>query len=407
MTKQIILLIVLSAIIFSCGKTPQISREEVPAEDTTEVIVNYKFGVPVDSFFIVGGTVRRNQFLSNILSGFDVSYGTIDYIARSLKDTFDVRKIKVGNPFSAFLTNDSVPKLAYFVYEISLVDYVVYDFTDTVVTATRGAKETYTVHKEIKGTITSSLWNAMKENNANPFLAIELSEIFQWTVDFFGIAKGDAFKVMYSESYVDSTSLGIDSIYGVWFRHLKQPYYAIPFVQNEQRHFFDQDGNSLRKAFLKAPLRYSRISSGFSNSRYHPILKYYRPHHGVDYAAPSGTPVHTIGDGTIIKRGYQKNGGGNYLSIKHNSVYSTTYMHLKGFAKNMYVGKRVTQGQTIGYVGSTGSSTGPHLDFRVYRNGSAINPLKIKAPPVEPILKENKDSFEIVKELIIRKLDAI
>lgn len=390
---------------FACNKKPKV-EVEIPQIDTVINIVNLQYDIPVDSYNIVEAKVKRNVFLSNILSDFNVDYGTIDHLARAFKDTFDVRKIKVGNTYKAFLTKDSIPKLAYFVYEKSLVDYVVYDFRDSV-RAVNGQKETNTILKSIHGTITSSLWNAMVEEKANPLLAIELSEIFAWTVDFFGIAKNDAFKVIYSESYVDSISLGIDSIYGVWFKHMKQTSYAIPFVQKGQRHFFDEDGNSLRKAFLKAPLRFSRISSGYSNSRYHPVLKYYRPHHGIDYAAPSGTPVHSIGDGKIIARAYQKNGGGNYLKIKHNSVYTSTYMHLRGFAKNMVVGKQVKQGETIGYVGMTGIATGPHLDFRVTRNGSPINPLKIKAPPVEPIAKENRDSFKVIRKMMVQKLDQM
>ncbi|TLS65114.1 M23 family metallopeptidase, partial [Mariprofundus erugo] len=144
--------------------------------------------------------------------------------------------------------------------------------------------------------------------------------------------------------------------------------------------------------FLKAPLRYSRISSGFSNNRFHPVLKKYRPHHGIDYAAPSGTPVYTIGDGTVIKKGYQKRGGGNYIKVKHNANYTTVYMHLKGFAKGIHVGQRLKQGDLVGYVGATGLATGPHLDFRVYRNGLAINPLKMKSTPAT-VSKTRRTSF--------------
>jgi len=220
-------------------------------------------------------------------------------------------------------------------------------------------------------------------------LAIELSEIFAWTIDFFGIQQGDRYKVIYEESFVDSNSLGIDKITGAWIYHNENDFWAIPFVQDSVRSFFDEKGNSLRKAFLKAPLRFSRISSGFSHSRFHPVLKIRRPHHGVDYAAATGTPVHTVGDGVITKVGYQKNGGGNYVKIKHNSVYSTTYMHLSGFGKGVRQGVYVKQGDIIGYVGSSGLATGPHLDFRFYKNGSAVNPLKVEAPPVEPVHEPN------------------
>lgn len=170
--------------------------------------------------------------------------------------------------------------------------------------------------------------------------------------------------------------------------------------------FFDLEGNSLRKAFLKAPLDFYRITSRFTNARFHPILKRYRAHHGVDYAAPTGTPVRTIGDGSVIFKGYT-NGGGHTIKIKHNSVYTTSYMHLSRYAKGLSVGQRVKQGEEIGYVGSTGLSTGPHLDFRVYKNGEPINPLDMEAPPSEPIKPELRDSFNIVKNRIISELDSL
>jgi murein DD-endopeptidase MepM/ murein hydrolase activator NlpD len=281
------------------------------------------------------------------------------------------------------------------VYEKDALNYVRIFYTADSVWAENGVKPVEYRMKFVSGTITSSLWEAMKESDANPMLAVELSEIFAWTVDFFGIQQGDMYKVAYEESYVDSQSVGIHRIIGAWLYHGQTEFWAIPFEQDGVRSFFDEEGNSLRKAFLKAPLRFSRISSGFSHSRYHPVLKIRRPHHGVDYAAPSGTPVLSVGDGVITKVGYQRNGGGNYVKIKHNSVYSTTYMHLKGFGKGVKAGMRVKQGDVIGYVGATGLATGPHLDFRFYKNGSAVNPLRVEAPPVEPVHEENLPAYHI------------
>ena len=178
-----------------------------------------------------------------------------------------------------------------------------------------------------------------------------------------------------------------------------------PLLFSGSEQMFDaEDGNSLQKTFLKAPLRYSRISSGFSNNRFHPVLKRYRAHHGVDYAAPTGTPVHTVGDGVVVKKAYQKNGGGNYVTIKHNSVYTTTYMHLSKFAKGIKVGTRVKQGETIGYVGATGLATGPHLDYRVYKNGTPINPLKMVSPPKEPISAASMPRFTHVRDSLVQLL---
>jgi len=257
-----------------------------------------------------------------------------------------------------------------------------------------GKKELKRVLDTVSGTVTSSLWMALYEQGQNPELANELSDIYGWTVDFFGIQKGDHFNVYFEHLVVDQDTFGIGQIYAANFNHYKTDYQAFYFVQDSIGELFDETGNSLRKTFLKAPLKYKRISSRFSNNRYHPVLKIYRPHHGIDYAAASGTPVYTIGDGTVIKKGYQKRGGGNYLKIKHNSTYTTVYMHLKGFAKGIHVGKRLKQGDLIGYVGATGLATGPHLDFRVFKNGTAINPLSMKSTPAKPVNAENMKQFQ-------------
>lgn len=401
--KYIVLLAVLMA---SCTQKQQkSSQQDVNAQDTIveQIPVETLYGIPVDSFSIEHKKVKRNEFLGSILSKYGVDYAIIDKLSRNYKDVFDVRKLKRGNPYTAFLTHDSIPQLRYFVYEKSIAEYVVYDLTDTAFIYA-GHKDILTKRKMGKGVIQSSLWNAMVDNNLNPMLAIELSEIYAWSIDFFGIAKKDSFTVMYDEEFVDSVSLGISKIHGAVFSHLGHSYYALPFIQDSVEHFFDEEGKSLRKAFLKAPLRFSRISSGFSNNRFHPVLKYYRPHHGIDYAAATGTPVYSIGDGKVIAKGYQKRGGGNYLKIKHNSVYTSVYMHLHKFARGMSTGTIVKQGQLIGTVGATGLATGPHLDFRIFKNGKPVNPLKVKAPPVEPIKEENLVAFNSEKDKVMSEL---
>jgi murein DD-endopeptidase MepM/ murein hydrolase activator NlpD len=220
--------------------------------------------------------------------------------------------------------------------------------------------------------------------------------MYAWTVDFFGLQPGDNFEVVYDELYVDNTSIGIGKIYAASFNHAGKELLAIPFMQDSVETYFDADGNSLRRAFLKAPLRYSRISSRFSGSRMHPILKIRRPHFGVDYAAPAGTPVYAIGDGRVIMAGYQ-GGAGRIVKVRHNGVYTSTYMHLSGFGKGITTGKYVTQGELLGYVGTSGLSTGPHLDFRVSRNGSPIDPLKMESPPVDPVKETNRAAFNSIK----------
>ena len=386
------------------NQVKEIAQETVVIDTTEKEQIHLKYGFPIEEFNVETNRVKRNHSLSTILRQYDVSFGTIDKIARKAKKVFNVRRIKSGHEYSVLFTKDSLKTPEYFVYENTPVEYIVFDLRDTL-NVFKGEKEIVKHRRQIKGSIESSLWNAMVEAEADPLLSVELSDIYAWTIDFFGIGKGDQFNIIYEESYVDDKPIHQLKVIAANFVHHKSNNYAFAFVEDEKDGFFDEEGKSLQKAFLKAPLRFSRISSKFSNRRYHPVLKRYRAHHGVDYAAPSGTPVHTIGDGVIIKRGYQKNGGGNYLKIKHNSVYTTTYMHLSRFAKGMKSGARVKQGQTIAYVGTTGLSTGPHLDFRVYKNGSAINPLNVKSPPVSPVKKENEVRYQLVMESLMKELN--
>lgn len=391
----------------SCNnKTTQKNEETLSLDTVIEIEPVLKYGLPADSFIVEEGVVRRNQYLSQILNDRGVSMADVDRIARKSKPVFDVRKIKSGNKYTFFKTRDTLQQARYFIYENSATEYFVYELFDTL-KIYRGEKEVKTKLRTAQGVVETSLWNAMQDIDVDPLMAVDLSRIFAWTIDFFGIQKGDRFRVIYDELFVDSVSIGIGTIYAVQFDHYNSENYAFRFFQDERFDYFDDEGMSLRKAFLKAPLDYYRISSRFSHSRLHPVLRIRRPHRGVDYAAPSGTPVLSIGDGTVIARAYQRGGGGNYLKIKHNSVYTTTYMHLKGFADGIHTGARVSQGQVIGYVGSTGLSTGPHLDFRIAENGSLVDPLKVEAPPVEPVKEENIARYNQVKDSLMNELQKI
>ena len=375
----------------------------IPADPSnTEEDQQKKYGIPVSSYQIITKKVRWGEPLADLLYPYHVTANQVYWISVLPDSLIDERKIKQGNSYSIFMSNDTTP--AYFVYEKDDLNYVTIRFYPDSVQAQNGIKPVQKRLRFAEGIIESSLWESMQVIEADPMLAVELSEIFAWSIDFFGVQSGDRYKVIYEEAYIDSIAVGIEKIIGAWFHHNGTEFWGIPFTQEGTRSFFDEEGNSLRKAFLKAPLRFSRISSGFSHSRYHPVLKIRRPHHGVDYAAPSGTPVLSVGDGVVTKVGYQRRGGGNYVKIKHNSVYSTTYMHLRGFGKGIKGGVYVKQGDVIGYVGSTGLSTGPHLDFRFYRNGSPVNPLKVEAPPVEPVLEENILAYSVVRAFTMRAL---
>jgi murein DD-endopeptidase MepM/ murein hydrolase activator NlpD len=361
------------------------------------------YGLAIDSFNIEANVVGRDQNLGQILMKYTLPERAFTQLLMYAYRVFDVRKIKEGNKYTAFLSRDTLYRLQYLVYEHTPVDYVIFDFTDSVKVYLR-QKDVITRHNRVQGLIETSLWDAIKKDSINPMVALELSEMYAWTVDFFGLQPGDNFTVVYDELFVDTISIGLGRIHAASFNHAGKQLLAIPFTQDSVETYFDAEGNSLRRAFLKAPLRFSRISSRFSGSRLHPILKIRRPHYGVDYAAPIGTPVYSIGDGRVIMAGYQS-GSGRIVKVRHNGVYTSTYMHLSGFGKGIQTGKYVMQGELLGYVGSSGLSTGPHLDFRVSRNGSPIDPLKMESPPVDPIKPENVAAFDSVKLATIRLLD--
>ena len=256
-------------------------------------------------------------------------------------------------------------------------------------------------------TISSSLWVDMRAAGVSPLLIVSLSDIYAWTVDFFALQKGDRFRVLYEERMCDGEVIAVDTVRYAVFSHGGDDFPMVMFDQKDGGNmWWNEKGESMRKAFLKAPLNYSRISSGFSYARKHPVTRKVQPHTGVDYAAPAGTPVMTIGDGVVTSVKYE-GAGGNTVRIRHNSVYSTAYLHLSKYAKGLKAGQRVRQGEVIGYVGSTGRSTGPHLDFRVWKNGTPINPLKMESPPAEPIKDSNKEAFAETSAKYKAQIDSI
>ena len=401
-----ITLTIITALFIQCKHTNNqpIHDEGVIHEIIDEKAIEYEYGIPTDSFRIEAATVKRNQNLSQILIPLGVSPKTMELIAAQT-EPFDVRQIRSGNNYKLYYSNDSLNKLKYFVYEHTLTEYVIISLVDSAEIFV-DEKPTTIEKKMAVGTIKTNLWDAMIDNHINPLMSIELSEIYAWSIDFFDLQKGDQFYVIYEDRMLDTVSAGIERIHAALFNHQNKDFYAIYFVQDEQGEYFDDEGGSMRRQFLKAPLKYNRISSHFSKNRLHPVLKIHRPHSGVDYAAPSGTPVYSVGDGFVIKKGYQKKGAGNYIKIKHDEVYTTQYAHLKGFATDLKTGDHVTQGQLIGYVGSTGYSTGPHLDFRFFKNGEPVDPLKVSAPPTEPIKKINRAEFEKIKSEFILELNT-
>jgi len=378
-----------------------------PGEMTvdSQPVIEMLFGIPVDSFRILNGIIKPNQNLGEILAGFGISMTKVDQLVRASTGVFDLKKIRSGQKYYLFQQPDSSNTARYLVYENNAIEYVVFDLKDTT-SISLGKKEVRKEYKTASGVIRSNLWNTMTENQLSPLLALELSDVYAWSIDFFGIQRGDRFRVLYEEQFVDSVSIGIGPVHAAEFEHMGRSFYAFRYFQDKGVDYFDDRGDNIRRAFLKAPLVFSRISSRYSGSRLHPILKIRRPHFGVDYTAPKGTPVVSIGDGVVIEKGYH-GGAGNSVKVKHNGVYTTQYMHLSGYGQGIHPGALVKQGQVIGFVGSTGLSTGPHLDFRVYKNGSPVDPLKVEAPPSEPVKKEYRSDYMYVKDSLLRGLYTI
>ena len=407
--KYISTLLLLLFVVGCIGGSTETKGDNIASEEVVEP--TYLYGIDIEGYEIVNDTVRMGETVGGILGRRGISAATVDRLDKESKDIFPLRKIRADNAYTTFTRSytDSLGEhsaLDYIVYHKNAIDYVVFGFVGDSISITLGSRPVEYIRQRCEASITSSLWGTIMEHNLPYALAAEFEDIYQWTVDFFGIQAGDSFKVVYDEKMVDGESVGIGRIWGAEFCHGGKQYYAIPFSQDGKLRYWEANGESLRKQFLKAPLKYTRISSKFSKARLHPVYKVYRPHHGVDYAAPAGTPVHAVADGTVTFRGWDRGGGGNTIKIKHAGNLETGYLHLKNFAKGVSVGTRVSQGQLIGYVGSTGASTGPHLDFRIKKNGTPIDPLKMPQEPAEPISSANKAAFEAVRDRVIAELDG-
>jgi murein DD-endopeptidase MepM/ murein hydrolase activator NlpD len=397
------IILVAAALIFFLRPRPEaiVEIEEEPVPEPEKL-----YGIVLGNHTVEEGEIRSGEHLGGILGRYGIGAGKVDSLVRVSEGVFDIRSIRAGQKYYAFLTPDSLDrKLDHFVYPRDEIRYVVFNFGDSL-SIRLDSLPVRTERRVAEGAIESSLWNAMVGGGYSPALAIELEDIYAWTIDFFGLQPGDAFKVIYEERFVDTLAIGHGRVWGAWFEHNGKRYNAIPFDQGGKVTYWDEAGNSLRKNILKAPVKsYSRISSRFSNARLHPILRIRRPHHGVDYAAPSGTPVYAVADGTVTRASYD-GGGGNTVKIRHARGLETAYLHLRRFAPGVRAGARVSQGDYIGDVGSTGLSTGPHLDYRVYQNGTAIDPLKIPTEPAEPIADANRAAFDAVRTLVLGALDG-
>ena len=362
-----------------------------------------KYGFAIDTFHLEENTIQKNEFLADMLLSRKMEYEHIDRLVKNSKEVFDIRNLRVGKKY-VFLYSDTTQAPDYMVYEPSVYSYYVFDLKDSL----SAKKVDHPIEKRIRtagGIIESSLWNAMIDNGMKFELASKMEDALQWSIDFHHLLKNDEFKLVFEEDYIDGEAVGIGQLKAAYYKNIDKPYFAIYFEGEEEKGFFNLDGNPMRKAFLKAPIKYSyRISSRFNMNRFHPILKRRRPHLGTDYAAPYGTPIQAVGNGVIVKAGYTK-GNGNYIKIKHNDTYQTQYLHMQRFAKGMRPGVHVQQGETIGYVGSTGLATGPHVCFRFWKNGRQINHLNLTFPASKPLNEKEMPDYMKVRDHYLEMMD--
>ena len=364
-----------------------------------------KYDIDASSFKIVENKVKRNQTLSTILAKHNIDYAVIDELAKKSEKVFDVRKIAAGKSYTVFCSKDSLSKARYLIYEPNDYEYVVFDLNDRI-NIYKKEKQIEVRRRVASGIISSSLYNTLTDNDINPLLATKLSEVFAWQIDFYRLHKNDRFKVIYDEKFVDGKSIGVGEIHAALFEHQNTDYYAFTFEYDSKKGYYDENGESLRKAFLSAPLEYTRISSRYTKKRYHPVLKRNKAHLGTDYAAPRGTPIRSVGDGKVIAATYKKYNG-NYVKIKHNGTYTTQYLHMSKIANSIKRGKHVKQGQVIGYVGSTGLATGPHLCYRFWKNGRQVDPYREKLPASPPLEAKYMKAFNQVKDQYLNELQSI
>lgn len=359
-----------------------------------------------NDYTIDTGEIGRDQLLPQILAKYGIGNESIlNLLSRDTSD-FEIRKMRAGKKYFVLQPNDTMIPGPYFVYREDPARYYVFDFSSDSGQIREFRKPVRLVRKEKQGVITRTLYHTILDMDAPMELGLALSDVYAWQIDFFRIQKYDQFKVIYTERYVDSMSLGVKDIIAAGFIHFGDTFYAYRFEQDSAHQYFDENGKSLRKAFLKAPLKYSRISSRYTKKRFHPVQKRWKAHLGTDYAAPTGTPIRSVGDGVVIAAAYTR-GNGNYVKVKHNSVYTTQYLHMSKFSSKARVGKYVRQGDIIGYVGSTGLATGPHLCFRFWQNGVQVDPFRVKIPPSTPVKKDRMGEYISLRDSLRSELDQI
>lgn len=390
---------------FSYSHPADFARDSVQREEKEISKPVVLYGMVVNNLHVVEDVVKRNQRFTDLLEGYHIPYRVQQQLSLLPRQTFDFRKISANKKYTLITEHDSARSVRALIYESSPIDYYIFHLKDSM-HVEAGHREVVTLEKEVAGIIGSSLSETIEKLGISHELTNRFVDIFAWQIDFQRLQKGDRFKLFYEEQQVEGEPIGIGKISGVYFEHFNHPYYAVPFDQGDGLDYFDDEGKSLRKALLKYPIEFTRISSRYNLRRFHPIAKVVRAHRGTDFAAPAGTPIRTVGDGIVLEAQYNGNNG-NYVKVRHNGTYTTQYLHMSKIASGMRSGVKVRQGETIGFVGSTGLATGPHLCYRFWRNGVQVDALRVELPPSQPVKMEFLPRFEEVKLKIIKRLDLI
>ena len=390
-------------LLVACSDTLKKPNEILPPKEPDV----FAFGYKLNDFEVVRDTVRKGDTFADIFLENGFTYPQIYDINRKIKKKYNFRKIQPKKPYTFLFAKDSVPTPVAFIYQPSMLDYVVVNLKDSIFAETQ-KKEVKLRTFEAQGVITSSLSETLDAQRLSPLLAYDLSDIYAWSIDFFRLEKGDRFKIIYTQKYVDdSIYVGLNRIHAAYFEHRKNPYYAIEFESDSVRgitEFFDENGKNLRRAFLQSPVQFSRISSRYNKRR---RISYYgrtKPHYGTDFAAPVGTPIRTTASGTVVAASYTR-GNGKYVTIRHNGTYKTQYLHMKKRAVRK--GQFVKQGDVIGTVGMTGYTSGPHVCYRFWKNGKQVDPFRQKLPEAKPIDSKLKEAYMDHMQPFKEALDCI
>ena len=375
----------------------EITEENVNSNST-------KFSFSTNSYFFEESLIKNNQFLGDILYKNGIAYPLIAELEQKAKKIYDVRKIRAGKNYT-LVKEDSCSTMVALVYQPDPLRYVVYDFRDSV-NVKMVDKEFVTCIESTSGKITTSLWDAVVGQGKDYVLVDLMEDALESSVSFYHTQVGDEFKVIYERNYIDDKPVTIGKVLGAYYKNERGEHYSLYFESDKYQGYFDEEGRPSKQSFLMSPVKSSRISSRFSYSRFHPIKKRRIPHLGTDYAAPHGTPIRAVADGVVIAASYTR-GNGKFVKLKHDRTYQTQYLHMSRYAKGVVPGATVNRGETIGYVGSTGLATGPHVCFRFWKNGRQVDHRRENFPPADPMSKEYLPSFYVKRDEVMQFLDQI